>query len=60
MTSRNEMEKTFLRDETLDSEIYSRMAKSEKNKKIKNLLERFAATERDHAEHGESFSRVKE
>ncbi|MGA3020700.1 MAG: VIT1/CCC1 transporter family protein [Candidatus Micrarchaeales archaeon] len=49
MTSRNEMEKTFLRDETLDSEIYSRMAKSEKNKKIKNLLERFAATERDHA-----------
>jgi VIT1/CCC1 family predicted Fe2+/Mn2+ transporter len=49
MISRNEVEKAFLRDETLDSKIYSKMAESESNKDIKSLLERLAATERYHA-----------
>jgi VIT1/CCC1 family predicted Fe2+/Mn2+ transporter len=48
MESREEMEKSFLKDELLDHETYLRLKKSEKSSEIRSLLQRLADKEEEH------------
>ena len=48
MASREQIEKAFLRDEILDHATYTQLAKRERNKEIRNLLQRLANKEDEH------------
>lgn len=44
------LEKSFLAEEIMDHEIFSHLAKAEKDRKLKKLLEKLADTEKRHAD----------
>ncbi len=48
MTEREELEKGFLRDELLDHETYAELAAGERNKEIRDLLQKLSNKEREH------------
>lgn len=50
MSDADAMERGFLKDEMLDCAVYSRLAKSESNGEVRDLLSALAKTERSHVE----------
>ncbi len=49
-SERIRLEKSFLAEEIMDHEIFSHLARAEKDSKLKKLLEKLADTEKRHAE----------
>ena len=49
-SERIKLEKSFLAEEIMDHEIFSHLARAEKDSKLKKLLEKLADTEKRHAE----------
>jgi len=48
MVSKEKIEKSFLKDEALDGEVYSRLSKIENNSEIRKLLQKLVIVEKRH------------